>query len=117
METYLRKDYFMSKRPKHVSFAKQREWCRLNKHTYTEKCGNCKTPILMCNYPFINPDHKKGFCKASTCTDMREIAETPEEEVPQAILDAEKEEAEMADKQEGQTEALNTDSGNNGHEQ
>ncbi len=56
---------------KHVSFQAQREQCRLNKYTYIEKCGSCKAPVLMCNYPFLDPSHKKGVCRASTCTDMR----------------------------------------------
>lgn len=55
---------------KHVSFPNQREQCRLNKFTYTEKCG-CGIVTLMCNYPFADPKHKKGVCRASTCTDMR----------------------------------------------
>jgi hypothetical protein len=60
---------------KYISFAKQREWCRLNKYTYTEKCG-CGVISLMCNYPFDVSSHKKGMCRASTCTDMRkQVAE------------------------------------------
>ncbi len=55
---------------KHVSFPNQREQCRLNKFTYTEKC-TCGIVTLMCNYPFPDPKHKKGVCRASTCTDMR----------------------------------------------
>ena len=55
---------------KYVSFAAQREQCRLNKFTYTERCG-CGIVSLMCNYPFDDPKHKKGMCRASTCTDMR----------------------------------------------
>jgi hypothetical protein len=55
---------------KYVSFAAQREQCRLNKFTYTEKCG-CGIVSLMCNYPFDDTKHKKGMCRASTCTDMR----------------------------------------------
>ena len=55
---------------KHVSFPNQREQCRLNKFTYTEKC-TCGIVTLMCNYPFTDPKHKKGVCRASTCTDMR----------------------------------------------
>ncbi len=75
-------------RPKHISFQQQREQCRLNKFTYIEKCGGCKTPVLMCNYPFESPVHKKGVCKASTCTDMRtippEIVQADEKEVEKA---------------------------------
>lgn len=75
---------------KHVSFPAQREQCRLNKFTYTEKCS-CGIVTLMCNYPFSDPKHKKGNCRASTCTDMRKtlaedlnaIVEEPvKEEVP-----------------------------------
>lgn len=55
---------------KYVSFAAQREQCRLNKFTYTEKC-DCGIVSLMCNYPFDDPKHKKGMCRANTCTDMR----------------------------------------------
>ncbi len=75
-------------RNKYVSFPQQREQCRLNKYTYIEKCGSCKTPVLMCNYPFGDPKHKKGVCKASTCTDLRTIpadiieADETEKEVP-----------------------------------
>lgn len=60
----------MSKKGKHVSFPNQREQCRLNKYTYTEKCA-CGILTLMCNYPFEDPKHKKGICRANTCTDMR----------------------------------------------
>ncbi len=68
------------KRSKHVGFAAQREFCRNNKHTYTEKfkdgvVANTLEPVLMCNYPFPDPYHKKGVCRANTCTDMREIPE------------------------------------------
>jgi hypothetical protein len=78
MSTPMGKSYFyelfkkgveMSK-GKHVSFPAQREQCRLNKFTYTEKCS-CGIITLMCNYPFDDPKHKKGVCRASTCTDMR----------------------------------------------
>ncbi len=62
------------KRSKHVGFAGQREFCRNNKHTYMEKFDGLQ-PVLMCNYPFIDPYHKKGVCRANTCTDMREIPE------------------------------------------
>ncbi len=55
---------------KYVSFANQREQCRLNKYTYEDKC-ECGIITLMCNYPFSDPKHKKGKCRASTCTDMR----------------------------------------------
>jgi hypothetical protein len=68
-------------RPKHVGFAGQREFCRNNKHAYTEKIN--ETPVLMCNYPFPDPYHKKGVCRANTCTDMREI--------PQEITEADAE--------------------------
>lgn len=71
-------------RKKHVSFATQREQCRLNKFTYDEKCS-CGIVTLMCNYPFPQPDHRKGICKASTCTDMRTL--------PDEIVEADKEEA------------------------
>jgi hypothetical protein len=74
-------------RKKHVSYAKQREVCRLAKFTYEEKCSTCSQNFLMCNFPFPEPDHKKGFCRASTCTDMREI--------PDMVVEA--------DKQEGQS--------------
>ncbi len=64
-------------RSKHIGFSAQREQCRLNKYTYTEKItdisGKNTMSILFCNYPFTDPTHKKGICKASTCTDMREI--------------------------------------------
>lgn len=58
-------------RTKHVGYAAQREFCRNNKHTYIEKFSG--DPVLMCNYPFPDPYHKKGVCRANTCTDMREI--------------------------------------------
>jgi hypothetical protein len=61
---------------KYESFATQRESCRLNKYAYTEKidlAGGAKLPVLFCNYPFGDPHHKKGVCKASTCTDMRAV--------------------------------------------
>jgi hypothetical protein len=58
-------------RPKHFGYGAQREFCRNNKHTYIEKFSG--DPVLMCNYPFTDPFHKKGVCRASTCTDMREI--------------------------------------------
>lgn len=64
------KEVVMAVKSKHVSFPNQREQCRLNKFTYTEKC-TCGTITLMCNYPFEDPKHKKGVCRASTCTDMR----------------------------------------------
>ncbi len=73
------------KRSKHVGFAAQREFCRNNKHTYMEKIAG--DSVLMCNYPFPDPYHKKGVCKANTCTDMREIPE----EVTQADEDLSKE--------------------------
>ncbi len=60
-----------TKRSKHISYGAQREQCRLNKYTYIEKINGI--PVLFCNYPFTNATHKKGLCKASTCTDMREI--------------------------------------------
>lgn len=64
----------MSKqRKKHISFAAQRERCRLNKWTYVEKCPDCDTKILMCGYPSTDHEFKHGFCKASTCTSIREI--------------------------------------------
>lgn len=58
-------------RVKHVGYAGQREFCRNNKHTYVEKFKG--DPVLMCNYPFPDIHHKKGVCRANTCTDMREI--------------------------------------------
>ncbi len=58
-------------RSKHIGYGAQREQCRLNKYTYTEKVNGVFT--LFCNYPFPQPEHKKGLCKANTCTDMREI--------------------------------------------
>ena len=58
-------------RSKHIGYNAQREQCRLNKYTYIEKVNGA--PVLFCNYPFTKPEHKKGICKASTCTDMREI--------------------------------------------
>ena len=76
-------------RSKHVSYPAQREQCRLNKHTYIEKCGTCGQKHLMCNYPFPQPDHKKGFCKAVTCTDMRTI--------PEEIVEADEEEKGVED--------------------
>jgi hypothetical protein len=72
------------KKKKHVSYPQQREQCRLNKFTYEEKIGTQR--YLMCNYPFPQPVHKKGLCKASLCTDMREI--------PDDILAADDKEAE-----------------------
>ncbi len=64
-------------RSKHIGYNAQREQCRLNKYTYIENIsslgGSIKMPVLFCNYPFSQPEHKKGLCKASTCTDMREI--------------------------------------------
>jgi len=65
-------------RAKHVGYAGQREFCRNNKHTYIEKFNG--DPVLMCNYPFSDPYHKKGVCRAATCTDMRQI--------PKEITDA-----------------------------
>lgn len=65
-------------RAKHVGFAAQREFCRNNDHTYTEKFSG--EAVLFCNYPFPDPYHKKGVCRANTCTDMREI--------PQEITEA-----------------------------
>jgi hypothetical protein len=65
-------------RAKHIGFSGQREFCRNNDHTYTEKFGG--EQVLMCNYPFPDIHHKKGVCRANTCTDMREI--------PQEITDA-----------------------------
>ena len=77
-------------RSKHVGYTAQREQCRLNKYTYTENVGGCV--VLFCNYPFNDPYHKKGICRANTCTDMREIpadvvaaddrVEVPERKVP-----------------------------------
>jgi hypothetical protein len=61
----------MKVRSKHIGYNAQREQCRLNKYTYIEKIFG--VPVLCCNYPFDKPTHKKGLCKASTCTDMREI--------------------------------------------
>ncbi len=61
------------KRSKHVGFVAQREFCRNNKHTYMEKFSG--DSVLMCNYPFPDPYHKKGVCRANACTDMREIPE------------------------------------------
>ncbi len=58
-------------RGKHIGYTAQREQCRLNKYTYIEKINGAG--ILFCNYPFDTATHKKGLCKASTCTDMREI--------------------------------------------
>lgn len=58
-------------RSKHIGYNAQREQCRLNKYTYIEKING--VPVLFCNYPFGDPTHKKGLCKAGTCTDMREI--------------------------------------------
>ncbi len=58
-------------RGKHIGYGAQREQCRLNKYTYIEKINGA--PVLFCNYPFTEHDHKKGLCKAGTCTDMREI--------------------------------------------
>jgi hypothetical protein len=65
-------------RAKHVGFSGQREFCRNNEHTYTEKFSG--EQVLMCNYPFPDIFHKKGVCRANTCTDMREI--------PQEITEA-----------------------------
>ncbi len=58
-------------RGKHIGYGAQREQCRLNKYTYIEKINGA--PVLFCNYPFSAPEHKKGLCKAGTCTDMRSI--------------------------------------------
>ncbi len=58
-------------RSKHIGYSAQREQCRLNKFTYIEKINGA--PVLFCNYPFEDISHKKGICKAGTCTDMREI--------------------------------------------
>jgi hypothetical protein len=58
-------------KPKHIGYSGQREFCRNNKHTYIERFVG--EPHLMCNYPFPDIHHKKGVCRASTCTDMREI--------------------------------------------
>lgn len=58
-------------RSKHIGYNAQREQCRINKYTYIEKING--VPYLFCNYPFPQPEHKKGICKAGTCTDMREI--------------------------------------------
>ena len=69
-------------RKKYVSFAAQREQCRLNKYTYTETC-DCGKVTLMCNYPFPDPTHRKGCCRANTCTDMRTL--------PDEIVEADKE--------------------------
>jgi hypothetical protein len=60
-------------RKKHISYPSQREQCRLNKHTYEDKCGTCGQKYLMCGYPSNDPEFKKGFCKAATCTSIREI--------------------------------------------
>jgi hypothetical protein len=65
---------------KYVSFAAQREQCRLNKYTYTEKCA-CDIVTLMCNYPFSETTHKKGVCRANTCTDMRKTLATDIDEI------------------------------------
>lgn len=69
-------------RKKYVGFSAQREQCRLNKYTYTEKCS-CGMVTLMCNYPFTEPAHKKGVCRANTCTDMRTL--------PDEIVEADRE--------------------------
>jgi hypothetical protein len=58
---------------KYLSFATQREDCRLDGKTYTEKIHGAK--ILFCNFPFTDIHHKRGLCKASTCTDLRQIPE------------------------------------------
>ena len=79
-------------RAKHVGYAGQREFCRNNGHTYTEKFT--EQTVLMCNYPFPDIHHKKGVCRANTCTDMREIKAV---EVPQEIIEADKEEDSMFD--------------------
>lgn len=78
-------------RSKHIGYSAQREQCRLNKYTYIEKINGAA--VLFCNYPFDAPGHKKGLCKAGTCTDMREIpadvvaadvkVEVPEEVKPE----------------------------------
>lgn len=73
-------------RSKHVGFSAQREQCRLNKYTYTEKINGL--PVLLCNYPFPQPEHKKGVCRANTCTDMREI--------PDDIVDADNTESSLS---------------------
>jgi hypothetical protein len=87
----------MATKKKHVSFPQQREQCRLNKFTYIEKVGSLKEPLLFCNYPFPEPTHKKGICKASLCTDMREI--------PDDILAADDKEAATAEPVEHKGEA------------
>jgi hypothetical protein len=70
-------------RAKHVGYAAQREFCRNNKHTYIEKFDG--DPILMCMYPFPDPYHKRGVCRANTCTDMREIPQDITVEDEEAI--------------------------------
>lgn len=75
------------KRSKHIGFNAQREQCRLNKYTYTEKVNSI--PVLFCNYPFPQPEHKKGICRANTCTDMREI--------PDDVVDADNSESSLSD--------------------
>ncbi len=83
---------------KYTSYPAQREVCRLNKgQTYTEVVGGAK--LLFCNYPFTNPHHRKGLCKASTCTDLRQI--------PQEIVDIDEE----ASKTTEDSENLNTEKG------
>jgi hypothetical protein len=69
-------------RAKHVGFSGQREFCRNAGHTYIEKFSG--DPVLMCNYPFPDPYHKKGVCRANTRTDMREI---PEQTEADSVLD------------------------------
>lgn len=58
---------------KRIGFNMQREQCRMNNYTYIEKVSGLR--VLFCNYPFDERTHRKGICKASTCTDMREIPE------------------------------------------
>ncbi len=93
----------MAAKSKHVSFPAQREQCRLNKFTYTEKCS-CGMVTLMCNYPFPEPTHKKGICRANTCTDMRKTLAEDINEISEETFDegAEKvTEAMGADKEAG----------------
>jgi hypothetical protein len=72
-------------RAKHIGFSGQREFCRNNDHTYTEKFGG--EQVLMCNYPFPDIHHRKGVCRANTCTDMREIpAEITEADAADVII-------------------------------
>lgn len=97
----------MAAKGKHVSFPNQREQCRLNKYTYTEKCS-CGIITLMCNYPFTEPGHKKGVCRASTCTDMRKtLAEdigeiSGLEAVPEFVAQEEEPGAELAKEADAQ---------------